>query len=421
MCNGDGAGASDGIMPPLRTGETVVEGGRILVVDDDQTLLRVYTQVLRDAGHRVDAVADGKTALEHFGRHRCDAVVSDVAMPGLNGLQLLQAIRQHDLDVPVILITGDPSLDTASKAVELGAFRYLPKPLAFDAFKSVINTAVAFCRTARLRRQVLTEAGKNTQEGIERAALAARFENAIGQIWVAYQPIVRWSTQQVFAYEALARSHDVSMPDPSGLLEAAEKLGQMRRLGRSLRAAAAQPMTRTEALLFVNLAPRDFEDDELFAPESPLARIAGRAVLEVTERASLDEIRDFRGRVDALRRLGYRIALDDVGAGYSGLNSFALLEPDVVKLDMSLVRGLHVSETKQKLIRSMISLCEGLDTIIVAEGVESVEEWRALADLGCDYFQGFLFARPALPFPTVTWGPVSAMATSARILRAGAS
>jgi EAL domain-containing protein (putative c-di-GMP-specific phosphodiesterase class I) len=400
---------------------TAIEGGRILVVDDDPALLRVYTSLLRESGHRVDAVADGSVAMEHFGRHRCDAVVSDVSMPGLNGLQLLQAIRKHDLDVPVILITGDPSLDTASKAVEYGAFRYLPKPLDFDGFKTVVNTAVAFCRTARLRRQVLAEAGKSTAEGIERAALAARFESAISQLWVAFQPIVRWSSQTVFAYEALVRSLEPGMPEPSSLVESAEKLGQVRRLGRAVRAAAAQPMHRTDAHLFINLAPRDFEDDELFAPEAPLTKLASRTVLEVTERASLDDIRDFRGRIHALRQIGFRIALDDVGAGYSGLNSFALLEPDVVKLDMSLVRGLHLSDTKQKLIRSMISLCEGLDTIIVAEGVESVDEWRALLDLGCDYFQGYLFAHPALAFPAVSWGPASAMATSARILRAGAS
>ena len=88
------------------------------------------------------------------------------------------------------------------------------------------------------------------------------------------------------------------------------------------------------------------DDHELFSPAAPLSRIASRVVLEITERASLDELGDVAPRLAQLRGLGFRIAIDDLGAGYAGLTSFAQLEPEVVKVDMSLVRGIDSSDRK---------------------------------------------------------------------------
>jgi EAL domain-containing protein (putative c-di-GMP-specific phosphodiesterase class I) len=101
--------------------------------------------------------------------------------------------------------------------------------------------------------------------------------------------------------------------------------------------------------------------------------------------------------------LGYRIAVDDLGAGYAGLNYLAMLEPDVVKLDIGLVRDIHKIPVKRKLVGSMIGLCRDLGIVVVAEGVETVEERDVLVELQCDLLQGFLFARPGKPFPEPVW------------------
>jgi EAL domain-containing protein (putative c-di-GMP-specific phosphodiesterase class I) len=101
--------------------------------------------------------------------------------------------------------------------------------------------------------------------------------------------------------------------------------------------------------------------------------------------------------------MGYRIAVDDLGAGYAGLTSFTLLEPEIVKLDMSLVRDVHQNSTKQKVIRSMTALSQDMGMTVVAEGVETVAERDALLDLDCDLLQGFLFAKPGPAFPEVKW------------------
>ncbi len=389
----------------LQGGEYVAssESGRILVVEDDPALLRLWSLMLRSLGHEVDSASDGAAAIACFRRQPCDVVVSDVSMPRMSGLQLLEEIRQHDADVPVILITGAPEIAGASKAVEFGAFRYLPKPVPLDAFRTVVGQAVAVCRAARVRRQVLEGGGAISQEARERAAMTAKFESALKQLWIAYQPIIRWSTREIFAYEALVRSQEEALRDPESLFGAAERLGRVRHLGRAIRGATPAPMASTQSLLFVNLTPRDLEDDDLLASGSALAGIAQGTVLEITERAPLDDIPDVRERLATLRRMGFRLALDDVGSGYSGLNSFAILEPEVVKLDMLLVRDVQESDTKQRLIHSMVSLCKELGATIIAEGVETPQELVTLIDLGCDHFQGYLFARPAPAFPVVNW------------------
>jgi EAL domain-containing protein (putative c-di-GMP-specific phosphodiesterase class I) len=118
-------------------------------------------------------------------------------------------------------------------------------------------------------------------------------------------------------------------------------------------------------------------------------------VLEITERASLDCVADVSERIQALRRMGYRIAVDDLGAGYAGLTSLAALSPDIVKIDMALIRDLDHDDVKRKLVRSIAGVCRELDIRVVAEGIERPGERDAAAASGCDLLQGYLLGRPA--------------------------
>jgi EAL domain-containing protein (putative c-di-GMP-specific phosphodiesterase class I) len=140
-------------------------------------------------------------------------------------------------------------------------------------------------------------------------------------------------------------------------------------------------------------------DAALFDATTPLAAIAARVVFEITERASLDHVDDARAVTARLRGMGYRIAIDDLGAGYSGLSSFAQLEPDFVKLDMSLVRDIDKSPVRQKLVQKMTALCKDMGTTIIAEGIETDGERDVVVSLGCRFLQGYRFARPGAPFP----------------------
>jgi EAL domain-containing protein (putative c-di-GMP-specific phosphodiesterase class I) len=131
--------------------------------------------------------------------------------------------------------------------------------------------------------------------------------------------------------------------------------------------------------------------------------MASTVVLEITERAALDDISDLRTRVARLRTMGFRLAVDDLGAGYAGLTTFATLEPEVVKLDMSLVRDVDKNPVKRRVIDKMTALSHELNMLVVAEGVETVAERDVLRAVGCDLLQGYLIARPGRPFPGVVW------------------
>lgn len=374
---------------------------KVLLVDDDEVLLRSYVRALASQGYDVHACGDGEQAIQALGEASFDVVISDIDMPRLGGLELLARIRERDLDVPVVLVTGNPSLDTAMAAIEQGALRYVPKPVALDRLRSVVANAVRLHRLARAKRRALDLAGEADKFVGDRAGLVASFGRALESMWMAYQPIVSWSRREVFGYEALLRSREPSLPHPGAVLDAAERLERLHELGRTIRDRATEPMASLPdgAMLFVNLHTRDLLDAQLFDHDRPLSRFADRVVLEITERASLHDVRDVQKRVAALREMGFRIAIDDLGAGYAGLTSFSQLEPEVVKLDMSLVREVHKQPTKLTLVRTMIAMCRELGIQVVAEGIETPEERDAIVWAGCDLLQGYLFAKPGPAFP----------------------
>ncbi len=386
--------------------ESVTEPGvRVLVVDDEISLLKAYASVLRAAGHAVEMAEDGTEAKELVHRQAFDVIISDITMPGMDGISLLKAVRERDLDVPVVLITGTPSVDTASRAVRYGAFRYLMKPVEPAELKLVVSEAANMHRLARLKREMLAIAGLDDKQLGDRASLEVCFERALGQIWMAFQPIVRANEPTVFGYEALLRSKDPALPNPGAMFDAAERLGRVQELGRVVRAQVAALLRDAprDAVIFVNLHTLDLADESMYDVDSPLTSAAGRVVLEITERANFDAVSDVPRRVARLRELGYRIAVDDLGAGYAGLTAFAQLVPEVVKVDMSLVRGVNRDPVRQRLVGAVVEASRSLKMLTVAEGVETAEEREALTRLGADLLQGYFFAKPAAGFPAVKW------------------
>jgi EAL domain-containing protein (putative c-di-GMP-specific phosphodiesterase class I) len=177
----------------------------------------------------------------------------------------------------------------------------------------------------------------------------------------------------------------------------------MPELGRAVRELCADAAANIPrgAALFVNVHATDLFDAELFSSSSPLSSYADNVVLEITERGAIDEVGDIGARMRRLRSLGYRLAIDDLGAGYAGLSSIATLEPDFVKLDMSLTRDLSSSPVRQSLVASMVTACRESGMKLVAEGVETVHELAKLTELGCDLLQGYHFARPSADFVKV--------------------
>jgi EAL domain-containing protein (putative c-di-GMP-specific phosphodiesterase class I) len=376
------------------------EGARVLVVDDEQHVRQVMVRMLSNAGYQVTTASDGEHALQLLDACEPDLIVTDLDMPKADGLTLLRTVRERNLELPVLLVAGTPTTESAIRAVRYRATEYLTKPLEPDTFIDAVRRALAMHRLAVLRREALILSQRGSAEDTAAQQMGERFDRALKALYMVYQPIVSWARRGPFGYEALVRSSESSLPHPGALFEAAETLERTSELGRRIRALCGAPLALAEpdVLLFVNLHSQDLLDDALFDPSMPLTPWATRTVLELTERAAIDGISDIVQRIARLRSLGYRIAVDDIGAGYSGLNSFATVQPDFVKLDITLVRGLDNDPVRRRLVRLLTELCSDLGIFVVAEGVETVPERDALIELGVDLLQGYLFARPAAPF-----------------------
>ena len=384
------------------TSEEPESPAKILVVDDDDALRRLMQRLLRDTGHDVLLASDGAEALKMFGEQSIDLIVSDISMPRMDGMTLLRRVRELNEDIPFILLAGAPTTNTAIDALRFHATEYLPKPVEPRQLLESVTHALGLNRLAKIRRDALSlYQERNSQHG-ETSRRELNFGRAVAAVYMVYQPIVSWSRREAFGYEALVRSSETTMPGPGALFDAAEELGRIHDLGRQIRNKCADPLgpEQLRKSLFVNLHTADLLDSTLFDPDSRLAKIADRIVLEITERSTLESVGQVRERIARLRQLGFRIAIDDIGAGYSGLNSFAMIQPDVVKLDITLVRGVDEDPVKRKLVRVLADLCADLGILVVAEGVETPAERDTLVSLGCDLLQGYLFARPGAPFPT---------------------
>jgi EAL domain-containing protein (putative c-di-GMP-specific phosphodiesterase class I) len=377
---------------------------RVLLVDDSRVVRHSYGTALAGLGFEVQAASSAAEALDHARTETFDVVLSDITMPEMNGVEFLKALRQLDLDLPVVLMTAGPTLDTAIKAVEYGAFRYLTKPIPVKQLEQTLQRAARYRALSALKRDALAVVGTGFAWPADRAGLEARFQAALEKLWIAFQPIVSWSDQRVHAYEALVRSGETSLARPADLLEAAERLGRLVDLGRAIRGQVVKVARRIpdEALLFINLHPADLNDPALYE-DAALRRLARRVVLEITERASVDGVHGLPERLARLREMGFRLAIDDLGAGYAGLSSMTHIDPEYVKLDLSLVRDLHRLPKKQALVRSMAVLCAELGMQVIAEGVEAAAERDAALKCGCGLLQGMLFARPDPEPPRVDW------------------
>ena len=371
---------------------------KILVVDDDNALRSAITRLLVADGHEVIQAADG-VACEHALRHeRFDAVLADLCLPPLTDLDIIKIVRQHDPAVPIVVMTGMPTMTTAIGSLEFGVYRYLTKPFDPARMRDIVGRASRLHALSRWTER----AAKLDTNGIDvdRVDIESQFRHALDTVWLAVQPIVDVRTGCPIAYEALLRSDAEHLGRPDDLLRVAFELGRFPDLARVIRwrASTLAHSLPLDCSLYVNLHPTELMDD-LLLDIGGLAANADRIVLEITERASLSDVHDLASRIASLRRAGFRLAIDDLGTGYSGLSSMTQLEPDVVKLDMSLVRDVTDSLMKRTVIRAMTDLCSMLDLALVAEGVETIREKQTLQELGVQLMQGYYFSRPLRGFP----------------------
>jgi EAL domain-containing protein (putative c-di-GMP-specific phosphodiesterase class I)/GGDEF domain-containing protein len=262
-------------------------------------------------------------------------------------------------------------------------------------------------RTERLLYRGIREAAQAARsvESRERARKVNDLKETLreGAVYIVYHPIVVTETREVYGYEALARGRHRALRSPEVLFGVAEEANLIWELSRLCRRRAIEGMDEylePGQFLFINIDPHDFRDptfryldlDEL-GVEDP-----DRIVLEITERTAITDYPTFQGYLEEFRARGFRFAVDDAGSGYAGLGSIANLEPDFIKLDISLISGIDANFMKQNLVETMVQFANDHGIKVIAEGVEREEEWETVRRLGVHFTQGFLFhtvaARP---------------------------
>ena len=372
----------------------------VLVIDDEPAVLKAIEMMLGKKGFAVDTAPSARDALALLDTTRFDVILTDIIMPEVSGVELLRELRRHDLDVPVILMTAGPTLDSALEAIAYGAQQYLLKPVEPEALVLAVGRAAALGELARMQRSALASRSEDALPYGDRATLEAVLTRAFETIKVVFQPIVSMRGKSVVGYEALMRCDEALFAAYPALLSAADRIGWRVTLEQTIyqRIAHACSELPEGALLFVNIPPHDASDGLLVGPNAPLEPIARQVVLEVSEYISPENLDSLAKSTDRLRGAGFRIAVDDLGTGPNGLTAFTRLSPEFAKLDRMMLAGLDTDPGRHKSVRAMYALCRELEVPLIAEGVETQAERDALFTIGADMAQGNLFGKPSKEF-----------------------
>ncbi len=381
---------------------------RILVVDDEQPSVDLLCKVLERQGYSIVwAGTDARAALEVAEQFDPALLISDLHMPGLDGIALMQSMRasRPDRFLPVLMVSADTTGGALHAALAAGVNDFVTKPLDLDAVVLRVRNLLELSAlhdevrghsaqlAARLRE--LTRRDQGDQE-----ALARSREEILGILRdggpdMAFQPVVALADGATAGVESLARfTTTLPLRPPDHWFGVARSCG----LGLELELASlSNALSRLgsipeDVFLSVNLSPTVLTTDscEELLSGSPLDRI----VVEITEH---DAIMDYTAVIDALARLrdsGARVAVDDAGAGYASLRHVMKLQPDFIKLDIDLTRGVHRDPVRRAVVTALVRFAEELGAGVVAEGIETTDELQALRRLGVSHGQGFLLMRP---------------------------
>lgn len=225
-----------------------------------------------------------------------------------------------------------------------------------------------------------------------------------GSIKMLFQPIIRVEDMSVYAHEALARGiqSNGEMMNPGLMFDMARITGMLFNLDRQCRESAirAAAQHKVQSNIFINFLPTAIYNPEYCLRDTvrwaqELNFDPAALVFEVVESEEVSDIEHLKRILTFYKERGFRVALDDVGSGYSSLNKFVQLAPDIIKLDMELVRDIHKIEVKQAVARALVFMARESGCLVLAEGIEVEDEFAWVKELGVDFVQGYYFGKPA--------------------------
>jgi EAL domain-containing protein (putative c-di-GMP-specific phosphodiesterase class I)/ActR/RegA family two-component response regulator len=391
--------------------KTAVNELSVLVADDSVTQRMHAQSICTELGLKdIHGAKDGRDALKLLLENNVDVALIDLEMPIMDGVELLRSIAQEKCVKSVIILSAkDPiliaSVGTMAEADGLHVLGTFQKPLQRDLLETSLLRYVRELKTADV-------SDPTPQSDIT----VIDFCNALdaGDITLAYQPKLTVQGLILRGVEALARWKHPQKGNisPGIFIPLAERHGLIDKLTRELLVAAFKQKQEWQQYGFrfhlaFNLSPLSLADSDLSDWLFDLAQQYGipreEITLEVTENALLGELACAIRTLARLRLKGFNVAIDDYGTGFANAQQLSRVPATELKIDRSLIHQVSTRPQQRTILASTVDLAKKLNLITVAEGVETLEDYKILIELGVDQVQGFYFSKPLFPNDLLGW------------------
>jgi len=376
----------------------------VVIADDDESI-RFWLRNLIGVSYGIELVGEADSAAAAVELARMtepDVAVIDVRMPGGGGAEGAQLIRSFSPSTRVLAFSAYDMTPEVLAMIEAGVSGYVVKTGDGREIIAAIRAAAAgsVYLSSGVDATVLTHLRETLVHGAHHALQRARVQSLIDDVISRqaieshYQPIVDLKTGDVVGYEALARIDSDRRQPPDAWFADADEVGRLEDMERLAISAAlrALPQLEPEQFLSINVTPQTALGPVLV---ETLAEVpVDRLVLEITEHAAVADYPRLFQALYLMRARGLRVAIDDVGAGYSSMAHVLHLAPAIIKLDRSVIAGIEQHGHHQFLVESMRGFAENTGAVLLAEGIETPAELETMQSLGVGLGQGYLLGRP---------------------------
>ncbi len=364
---------------------------KVLVVDDEPQISKTLTLLLESRQYEVDVAESGEQALEQALK-KPDIILLDLVLPDISGFDVCRKLREqkNTKDIPIIILSVRHLYEDKVEGLYLGADDYLTKPFEYEELFARMDSVL------RRRKAFSDEDSKEKAEIIQALHQIVEEES----ITPFFQPIFLLRPMRFLGVELLSRPPvNGFFSSPDLLFYSALKYGKYFDLEimawrKGLRQAV---QAQYQDKIFLNCNPYLIESSNFHHIEPILKDCAiepNKIVLEITERSAITNYEMFYERLNGYQQKGFSVAIDDAGGGYASLESIVETNPQYVKIDLGLIRGIERNPLKRSIVKFVVSFCKENKIISIAEGIEDQKELDTLKALDVDAGQGYFLGMP---------------------------